>query len=378
MFIRIVSFLIFSVAAIILYSNFVSEKETELTQFSVCMDEAIEANRIVDACEAALDQREWPTNEQFLLHLKLARAQLRQNNSNAAIHELNDALELNPDSIEGLVMRAFAADRIDDSEMSQADYANAIALDPNRVSTLMWRAKSNYARENYQKALDDFEQVLLLEPDNQIASTYSFRSNIKLEMYDEALLRLAEIIRIWPEVSKSYELQGRLRYHLGVGFQPTKTSFLALKQAAPDDPEVLFYLGASYLKFGDREVGEEYITRFAKAIEETSGVSESVFSNTIRDLGERVILGGGAEYLYRGIAYSWIGEVELALRDFREFESKGGNVARQIIEDLFAKYELINVTEDRPLGQAEFDEGLIRYMTFLDKQFSLEALRRSL
>jgi len=113
-------------------------------------------------------------------YIMRGRAWLAAGNNEKAIADANKALEINPDSRLGLLLRASIRQRMQDFTGIVEDYSRALQLQPNDPLTLNNRGLAFIETGEFEKAAEDFNQAIRLN--NSYAQAYHNRGGAKLFM----------------------------------------------------------------------------------------------------------------------------------------------------------------------------------------------------
>lgn len=127
----------------------------------------------------------------------VGRAQLllHREDSVGARADLDRALEINPNSVQALTLRAsLAADPAD----ALADMERAVTLQPDRTYLRINRAVARYKTGNLNGALEDFDYVVELEPTNYAALFNRAMLRTELKDNDRALRDLNRLLGLKP------------------------------------------------------------------------------------------------------------------------------------------------------------------------------------
>ncbi len=130
-----------------------------------------------------------PTDDKpFYYSTLLVRSTIRTSLGDTikALDDVNDAININPENIEGYEQRAQLLALLHRYAESDADYDKMIQLDDGNVGGYMGKAINAYNQEMYDVALTLFNQVLMLDNDNGLAYEYRTDIYIKSKRYSEA------------------------------------------------------------------------------------------------------------------------------------------------------------------------------------------------
>ncbi|MCK8464922.1 tetratricopeptide repeat protein [Aliiroseovarius sp. S1339] len=374
--IRIVSIVVILLSVAMSANNYYRKVHGFDALVEICSDPSTAYDANIQACSSALERFDLSDAGTSFLLLERGHAFRTAGNYEAAISDLDMVIKLTPSNADALVLRANTNDVVGKFDLAQADYANAIELEPRRISHLKWRAASLSAKGLYDAALKDYERVLQLDPADTGATERTIKILIKLERYEAAIEILKKEVK--PEIGKrkrgAYFYLGRLYLHLGYSKQETLAAFEAWKATGEDKPLPALFLGATYLKFEDKESGQRYINEVAENM--VRELTEDPFGPwaALKTALVRVVYRDAAQRYFAGVAYSMIRQYDLAKQEFAGFLEIGGPNARLLLVNAMADDGFVPNAEAAKADQQVFDHGLERYMIHVGRKFSLEAL----
>ena len=378
MILRIAALLIaISAISLTAFNKYNSPKDYSET-IADCRSDKLAPDDAIIACTKLIERPDI-SNENLNFFLgKRAWAFRRADDFKSAISDIDRALELQPNNINMWVRRAYINDASGAIKTAAEDFKKALELDPSKVSTLMHRANLLYLRGDYETALQDYEKVLLHEPLNDVAVRKRIGIHIKLKNYDLAIDLLNQAAANWPKKRYIQEALGLLYYHHRKDYEKSLQAFSRLSELEPSDLHDIFFPGMVYLKFGDEQLGVEYIERYADQVVKDALSGESLISRSIVGSAQKVLLGESPKFLYRGITYSIAGRADLAKIEFERYLSEGGVIAAKLLQDLLDGYGFYNAASTEKDQDDKFDEALKEYIGHLKSLYSLENLGNNL
>jgi tetratricopeptide (TPR) repeat protein len=143
--------------------------------------------------------------------------------------------------------RGIAYDRQGKFELAIHDLSEAIRLNPNHADTRNYRGLCYYHQKEYGLAVDDLSEAIRLDPDNILY--YANRANIyyKQKRYDHTIKDANEVLRRDPKHAEAYRIRGVGFYYKG----NYKLAIIDLSQAIhfnPNDDTAYYNRGATYQK----------------------------------------------------------------------------------------------------------------------------------
>lgn len=266
---------------------------------------------------------------------------LKEQNYEAALNDLNTALERNPDFYEAYLSRATLNSGFGNREQALNDLNIALDKKPDYPAAFFRRGSILSAQKEYEQALKDFERVLFSQQsdaEKYYADTYYKMGLIYLDshQYSEAINAFSRSNKIDQNYSEAYYARGlaygllgdrereiyyynkainaainrRLKYpdvyyrrgliHFEQGeLTRALVDFQCAIALDNENSSVRYYLANSYLKLGE----------YDQAIAEYNLYLESDLERKIENLDF---------YLQRGIAYYFNEEQLEAINDFKK------------------------------------------------------------
>jgi tetratricopeptide (TPR) repeat protein len=126
----------------------------------------------------------------------------------AALADLDRALELKPNYVWAIATRGATYRRIGDFAAALADLDRAIELDPNAVWAILNRGDVYRRMGEYKAALADFNRAIELNPNNAWAITRRGVIYWSLKQYPEALADLNQAIEFEPNYAWGFAVRG--------------------------------------------------------------------------------------------------------------------------------------------------------------------------
>lgn len=159
-----------------------------------------------------------------------------------ALSDMDEAIRLQPKFAGYFINRAFIRYRLDDYFGAMSDYDYALQLDPSNFVALYNRALLRMEVHDYNKAIDDFSQVLKMRP-QEYRALYN-RAILYREIGDmqNALKDIDRVIEAIPNFALAYYLRFDIKHSLGMRGAQTdldKSIAMAKKQKAKEGLENL-------------------------------------------------------------------------------------------------------------------------------------------
>ncbi|CCX46624.1 putative uncharacterized protein [Bacteroides sp. CAG:927] len=132
-----------------------------------------------------------------------------------ALEDMNEAIKLQPRYAGYFINRAFLRHQTDDYYGAMSDYDYAVQLDPLNSVALYNRALLRAEVHDYNRAIDDLNQVIALHP-NDYRTLYN-RSIVFKEKgdYKDALKDVNKVIEAYPDLAAAYFLRFDIKRLMG-------------------------------------------------------------------------------------------------------------------------------------------------------------------
>ena len=162
-----------------------------------------------------------------------------QGDLDKAAEQLTKVLEISPDNVDTLLLRASIYYQQDKPELALADVEQAIRLQPQRLQSHLMRAEIYAATDRMQQAIGQLEQLLRLAPGQkelmvQLSSFYQIdeRPRKSIEMLTQALSQD-------PDDARALRLRGDAYLSIGQHAQAVADFEHALKQEGGEEDDGL-------------------------------------------------------------------------------------------------------------------------------------------
>ncbi|MCM1522412.1 MAG: tetratricopeptide repeat protein [Muribaculaceae bacterium] len=137
-------------------------------------------------------------------YLGRARLRLEQKDTVSAKEDIDKALSINRNAVNGYVMRAdIAINSRGDYTAALADMDKAIRLQPKYAGFFINRAYLRYMTDDFQGAFADYDYALQLEPDNTMAMFNRGLLRTEVHETDKAIADFSRVLDIDPEDYKA-------------------------------------------------------------------------------------------------------------------------------------------------------------------------------
>jgi tetratricopeptide (TPR) repeat protein len=153
-----------------------------------------------------------------LQHQRMAETSLMAGDTEAALLEIEKALEYDPENIDLLVMQAIGQQVTGDEAASQTSFERLERLFETREGFLLQRALFYNQFEQPEKALMDIEEVIAANPQSALGHYYAGMSNEQLARYTEALEYYDIAFELADEQNQS-ALAATIRMNMGMLMQ---------------------------------------------------------------------------------------------------------------------------------------------------------------
>lgn len=133
-------------------------------------------------------------------YLGRAKMRLEKADTIGAIEDIEKALSINKNSVNGYLMRAdIAIHRNEDYSQALADMNDAIRLQPRFAGYYINRAFIRYRLDDYIGAMSDYDYALQLEPTNFVAVYNRALLRMEVHDYNRAIDDLSQVLLLRPK-----------------------------------------------------------------------------------------------------------------------------------------------------------------------------------
>jgi len=129
-------------------------------------------------------------------------------NRNQALADANSAIRLNPRLAMGYYARGRTYRYMNDNDRAIADYTESIRLDPNFATAYYNRGNAYLDKNDYDRAIADYTQSIRLDPNDADAYYNRGYAYGNKNDYDRAIADYTEAIRLNPNYSSAYNNRG--------------------------------------------------------------------------------------------------------------------------------------------------------------------------
>lgn len=140
---------------------------------------------------------------------------VERGNYQEAIQNFNQALQINPNLIEGYCNRGLVRIVLRDYQGAIADFNQALRLNPDHADAYNKRGNACAEMGDIQRAMTDFDQALRLKPNYAEAYYNRGLARSGLENPQGAIAHYNRAIRSNPNLAEAYGNRGLVRYRLG-------------------------------------------------------------------------------------------------------------------------------------------------------------------
>lgn len=149
-------------------------------------------------------------------YLGRARMNLARKDTLSAISDIDKALSINKNAVNGYLLRAdIAINRNKDYKQALADMDEAIKLQPKVPGYFINRAFLRYRLDDYFGAMSDYDYALQLDPTNFVAVYNRALLRMEVHDYNKAVDDLSQIISMRPSDVRSLYNRAMLYRELG-------------------------------------------------------------------------------------------------------------------------------------------------------------------
>ncbi len=132
-----------------------------------------------------------------------------------ALHDLDQAVKLVPDSLQAVTNRAAVHSLLGNIQPALNDFDRALGLDPGNAVIFNNRGDLFLKIKNYDKALRDLSRAVRLDPGYELARFNRARAFWALKDYPRALADLDRLIAMDPEDPRAFAGRGEVYLAMG-------------------------------------------------------------------------------------------------------------------------------------------------------------------
>ncbi len=206
------------------------------------------------------------------------KEKLRVKDYKGALEELNKAIEMNPNDVTSLNLRALTKFELGKGQEALEDYDKVVALNPKAFFVYSNRANAKLLLKDYTGAIADLDMAIKLNPQSSVE--YNNRGAAKFDTgdFNGAIKDLTTSLQFNPKNDKAWALKATAKYNLG-DYNGAVNDFDKTLELNPKDSLAFFKRGLSKLQLGLGEQGckdlkealklgykeaDEYINKFCR------------------------------------------------------------------------------------------------------------------
>lgn len=198
-------------------------------------------------------------------HLGRARLNMMTGDTIAALEDINKALEINRNAVNGYVMRAdIAINSNKDYARALSDMNEAIRLQPRYAGYFINRAFLRYNLDDYFGAMSDYDYALELDPLNSMALYNRALLRAEVHDYNKAIEDLTKVLTLRPNDYRA--LYNRAVIYREIGeYNQAISDIDRVLEAFPDLAAAYFLRFDIKQSMGDRSAQRDYDRSLALA-----------------------------------------------------------------------------------------------------------------
>lgn len=176
-----------------------------------------------------------------------------RNDHQAALDDLNEALRLSPDYVDGLIERGVVLNRLARPREAISDLERALKLEPGRPDAAAVLGEAHSILGQFDVAERMFDDVLATAPENELGFVYFHRGMLNMrrgqvtyenKYYGSAIEDLDEAIRLDPGFDESF-LQRGVSYHFLRQYERSIDDLTEYLKRVPGQPYALSWRSRS-------------------------------------------------------------------------------------------------------------------------------------
>ncbi|WP_371168226.1 tetratricopeptide repeat protein [Aliiroseovarius sp. 2305UL8-7] len=346
--------------------------------YELCLDKRAEEAHVINACSEVLQVVRLSDETRSSLLKNRANAYRKIDKFDQAFADIDQVLALKPDDANAFQWRSQLFLDLEDFERAEIEYQKARSLAPKDTELVNWWFRWMSGEDRQEKVLAACEQLTLADPRHNAGLSCSVKPLLKLGRIDEAIRVLVRIAKTDTDKEKAganYFL-GRIYLHLDFSKAETLAAFEKWNEMELEESKPLsaLFLAATYLKFGDEEVGARHISDVVQHLSQELPDGWSTLKGRVARSFEPFVYRGAIEHYYAGLAYSMIREYDRAKHEYDLFIQDGGSNAKSLLVQIMVEKGYVPSAEEANTAQRVFERGLERYMAHNGRHFSFDAL----
>ena len=183
-------------------------------------------------------QKEPTQKSNCLLYNILGQIQERTGRMQEAINSFNNALVLDPSSIEILQNRASVYLALNNEDKALLDYSSIIEKEPENEEALFFRAYILSNKRMYKEARNDYEKIIKQNPRHEKAILGLALVNNKSGRPREAMEQINQLIRFNPTQALYYNIRGGVHVQ-NKNYEQAIKDYNKAVELEPNNPEHL-------------------------------------------------------------------------------------------------------------------------------------------
>jgi tetratricopeptide (TPR) repeat protein len=247
-------------------------------------------------------------------------------NYEGAIEDLNQAIELNPQSALAYNRRGDAYYRLGDYEQAQADSSQAILLNPQDANAYFDRGFAFSELGKYKEAIADYTQAIKLNSEDAYAYYGRGLAHVELKDNKGAMADFSKAIALKPQYTEAYLQRGILHRRLRQRLEAIQDFDQVIKMN-PSDAKAYYQRGLTqsinkqqYAAIKDYtnaiNINPKYIEAYLNRGDVYSDLGDNLEAtedyNTILQIDPKFI----AAYIHRGMHRFSFGDYKGAIEDY--------------------------------------------------------------
>ena len=183
---------------------------------------------------------------------------------NAALQDLNRAIELNPNFARAYMNRGSLYGLLERWDDALIDFDRAIELDPKLLPPYVYRGYIYGFKQEFESALQDLDRAVSLDEQNSTA--YYIRATVyqKQKQWDNALQDINRAIEIDPDSAEHYILRGNLYNNQFDEIDKAGADYNQAISLAPDSSKTSLARGIFYTQQEDWDLALKDLNRSLK------------------------------------------------------------------------------------------------------------------
>lgn len=194
---------------------------------------------------------------------KRAEIALKNGDLEGAVIDFSKALEYEPNSLEANIHKAFCLMSLKRYEVALPIVEKLIELESNSANHYTTLATCFFELKRFDEADIYFSKAIEINPNEYPLYIFRGESRFKAKNYSSAFFDFTKCIEMQPTILGAYDFRARTRGYLK-DYKGAISDFLHILNHKPNNREILFQLGVTYIRDNQIELGKKTLEKAEK------------------------------------------------------------------------------------------------------------------